>query len=126
MKHEQQFEKDLAQVAQLLGCFYAKIPDTKMLNAENRYRNREQKRPFDAVIITPNGNFCIEAKYMYGELKDHQKHTQSKINNINGSYYVLRKKMLKIGVVYTVEQPEKKMVFTTQKIEEIINFFMEI
>lgn len=123
MKPEKEFEKDLKKIAPLFGCLYLKIPDTKMLNANNRYRNREEKRPFDAVLVTPAGNFCIECKVNYNGLKPHQKTTQDKINSINNSFFVFRKIFRKKGIVYRIEQPEKNVIFEMGKIEDLIDFF---
>ncbi len=119
---ERAFEKNLKKVASLFGMLYYKIPDTKMLNAYNRNRNKEDKRPFDGILITPKQNYCIECKVNYGKLSDHQKINQFLINNKNGSFYVLRKKFLKNGVFYTIEQ-NYKIIFKTQEIEELLFYF---
>ena len=88
---EKDFETSIATVSQLMGCKYFKIPDTKMLNAGNRYYNREQKRPFDAVLITPYKTYVIEAKIQYGALKPHQLVNIELSNKINpNTGYVVR------------------------------------
>jgi len=128
MKHEQKFEKDLERIAPLFGCLYIKIPDFIPLK---RYGDIiAHRRPFDAVLFMPyrdkfyGGNtFCIECKIDNNKLKPHQKVTQDKICEVNKSYYILRKKFLKKGVVYRIEQPEKNVLWETNKIEKIIEFF---
>ncbi len=119
---ESYFEKNIKKIAPLFGMLYYKIPDTKMLNAYNRNKNKEDKRPFDGILITSKQNYCIECKVNYGKLLDHQKINQLLINNKNGSFYVLRKKILKNGVFYTIEQ-NYKIIFKTTKIENMLKYF---
>lgn len=104
MKPEALFEKEIRKTAPLLGMSYEKIPDSKLINASNRNGagRRESRRPFDGVLIAPFGNLCIECKYQYNQLEDHQKETQFRINAINDTYYVLRKAKLKKGFEYSV------------------------
>jgi hypothetical protein len=124
MKHEQQFENDLEVTAMLLGCRYYKIPDTKMINKTNRYKHHEQKRPFDGVLCTRDGNFIIECKYGNGKLLPHQELNLSESYAINGKSFVLRKKQLKAGVVYTVETHEKEVIYKTECLEDLVGFFI--
>jgi len=126
MKPEAQFEHDLSNIAYYFGCYYVKIPDTRMINKQNRHRNREEKRPFDGILITPNRNFCIECKINSGKLLEHQKRNESIINEKNGSFYVLRKRIRKDSSRIQIEQPEKNVVFETENIEEIFTYFKEI
>ena len=88
---ERDFESELTRIAPLYGCLYIKIPD--FINAPVN-KIIAHKRPFDAVIITPLQNFCIECKYGYNKLLPHQKDTQDKINKINKSYFVIRKRIV--------------------------------
>ena len=122
MKPEAQFEKDLSFVAPLLGCIYIKIPDTKMINKFNRHNNREEKRPFDAVLVTPNCNYCIECKINYNTLETHQSYNQTNINLINQTFFVFRKRINK-KVKYQIEH-NSQMLFDTDKIEELIKFMV--
>jgi hypothetical protein len=123
MKHEEQFEKDLEVVAAVLGCRYYKIPDPK-LNAKTRNTHREEKRPFDGVLCTRDGNFIIECKYSNGKLLPHQERNLSESYAINGKSFVLRKKQLKAGVVYTVETHEKEVIYKTECLEDLVGFFI--
>ena len=123
MKNEEIFERDLIKFGKYFGCMYIKIPDTKMINKFNRKNNREMKRPFDGIMVTKKQNFCIECKFGNNVLKDHQRINQDIINEINKSFYVLRMKMLKKGVNYTIEQPEKNVILNSEKIEDIFKFF---
>jgi len=122
MKGEARFEKELEQIAPLHGCLYVKIPDTKMLNAKNRHRNREQKRPYDANLITPAGTICIEAKFNYNNLEPHQKEIGEKIERTNGQWCVLRKIERRCGAIYRVENSKKDVLLETETIREILDF----
>ena len=125
MKPEAQFERDLAISALLTNCQYIKIPDTKMINAKNRHLNREQKRPFDGILITPKINVCIECKYNYNQLEGHQKDFGRQIEDINGQWCVFRKVKLTHKTVYRVEKSDGKVLFETEKIEEMIKYVWE-
>jgi len=124
MKPEAKFEHELTKIAPLFGCRYVKIPDSKSINRNNRYSHREEKRPFDAILITPNGNFCIECKINSGKLLTHQERNGQMINEINQSFYIIRKRIRTYETVYQVEQPEKNVIFETKKIEELFTFFI--
>lgn len=102
MKPEAQFEKDLAYYAPLSGCAYFKIPDPKCINAKTRRYHHEDKRPFDGVLVTPQGNYCVECKINSGKLLAHQDKNQRTINTINDSFIVLRKRIRKSSVMYQV------------------------
>ena len=119
---ERDFEAELTRIASLYGCLYIKIPD--FINAPVN-KIIAHKRPFDGVIITPLQNFCIECKINYGKQKDHQKLIGDKINAVNRSYFVVRKKIYAKTreVEYRVEQNE--FVFVTTKIEDIFKFFQD-
>ena len=121
-KPEEQFEKELTRSASLYVCLYIKIPD--FIHArENRIV--AHKRPFDAVLITPLQNFCIECKINYGKQKDHQKLIGDKINSVNRSYFIVRKKIYAKtrAIEYSVEQ--NKFIFHTTKIDDIFKFFKD-
>ena len=119
---ERDFEKTLIDIAPLYGCLYIKIPD--FINAPIN-KIIAHKRPFDAVIITPLQNFCIECKINYGKQKEHQKLIGDKINSVNRSYFIVRKKIhaKTRDVEYRVEQNE--FVFCTSKIDDIFKFFKD-
>lgn len=92
---EKIFEKELSHVAAMHHCAYYKIPDpvvtAQKIKDRKNYMITEEKRPFDGVLVTPNGNYCIECKYNYNSLAPHQKENLERINSINGSAWVLRK-----------------------------------
>ena len=119
---ERDFEAELTRIASLYGCLYIKIPDFIHARENSIIAH---KRPFDAVIITPLQNFCIECKYGYGKLKDHQKLIGDKINLVNRSYFVVRKKIYvkTRAIEYRIEQNE--FVFCTSKIDDIFKFFKD-
>ena len=118
MKPEAQFEKNLEIVAPLYGCEYVKIPDTRMINKNNRKTHREQKRPFDGVICTPEWNWCVECKIKSAKLENHQKKWREKINNINGKFLVLRRYENTKGIYYKIESH-----FGTWKTTELKDIF---
>ena len=124
MKPEAQFEKELATIAPHFNCRYIKIPDTKMINKSNRKTHREDKRPFDGVLITRSGNACIECKINRINLEEHQALNEIMINKINDSFFRLVKRIRKKSVAYQVYKYET-MVFETDKIELLFQFFTE-
>jgi len=119
---ERDFEAELTRIASLYGCLYLKIPDVVPIK-RGGFMPVAHKRFCDGVLVTPQKNYLIEAKVGYNALLPHQLATQSKVNAINGSCYALRKKDLKNGTIYTVEQPEKVVKFKTDKIEKLFAFF---
>jgi len=121
-KPETIFRDSLRSIAPLYNCALIAIPD--FIHAKGN-KIVAHKRPCDDILITPHGNYLIEAKYGNNPLLPHQKATESKVNAINGSFYVLRKKVIKKGTFYTVEQPEKIILFKTQKIEELFEYFKD-
>ena len=121
-KPETIFRDLLREIAPLYGCELIAIPD--FIHAKGN-KIVAHKRPCDDLLITSHGNYMIEAKYGNNPLLPHQLATQSNVNGINGSFYVLRKKVLKKGTFYTVEQPEKVVLFKTQKIEELFEYFKD-
>lgn len=92
---EKQFEKELERACAFLGFYYCKIPDAQGITARNRAKNRELKRPFDAVLIVPNGIYCVECKINSGKLSEHQRANEKRINEINGSFLIFRKRISK-------------------------------
>ncbi len=120
MKKEAEFERELQYVAQSLGCRYIKIPDTRMLNKYNRSQNREQKRPFDGILVMPGGNICVECKINYNKLLPHQERHMQEISYLNGCFVVLRKKFYKKSVEYVAETAVKSRQFGT--LRELIEY----
>jgi hypothetical protein len=123
MKQEAEFERELQYVAQTLGCRYIKIPDTRMLNQYNRSQNREQKRPFDGILVTPKGNICVECKINYNQLLTHQERFRNEIAQINGKFIVLRKKFYKNSVEYSAETVSQSVQY--DNLRDLLKFVME-
>ena len=123
---ERDFRDALREIAPLYGCELIAIPD--FIHAKGN-KIVAHKRPCDDILVTPNQNYMIECKFDYGVLLPHQLNTQSKVNAINDSYYVLRKKILKKGTIYTVEQNKllgfRKTLFKTQDIEKLFEYFKD-
>ena len=122
-KPESEFESSLIHIAPLYGCLYIKIPD--FINAPVN-KIIAHKRPFDGIICTPQQNFCIECKINYGKQKEHQIETEKKINAVNNSYYLLRKKIYaKNGKIdYIIERNGLKL-FKTNDITKIFAYFKD-
>lgn len=123
MKKETVFENDLKYYASLFNCAYIKIPDFIPLKRYGQIT--AHRRPFDGILITKTKNICIECKIDTNKLKFHQQQIQDYINKINQSYYILRKKFLKKGILYRIEQPEKIILMQSDKIEDIYKYFDE-
>ncbi|MCK4665083.1 MAG: hypothetical protein KAT68_19600 [Bacteroidales bacterium] len=129
-KPEKYFELELVIIAHHFKCSYEKIKDTRSINKYNRNIHREVQRLCDGLLVTPNGIFMIECKVDYARLKPHQSLTQNRVNSIYKGYFVLRKRIYtskkKWGKVeYFIEQPEMYILFSTDKIEEIIKYFLK-
>ena len=125
MQHkEAEFQKELTRIASLYGCVCINIPDVVPIK-RGGFIPVARKRPFDLIFITPLQNFCIECKINYGKQKDHQKLTGDKINLVNRSYFIVRKKIYAKtrAIEYSVEQNE--FVFCTTKISDIFKFFKD-
>ena len=111
-----------------MKCRYIKIPDIppKLMYEivkYNRYDIQVKKRPFDAIMITPNKNYCIECKINYDTFLPHQKIEQTRINKINPySFFVIRKKYLTKKIIITIEY-ENEVVFKTNDLEKVIMWF---
>lgn len=121
MKRETAFETELALACNTLGWTYIKIPDTKMINKQNRHLNREQKRPFDAIISTEAGLVAIECKIDYNKLKDHQFYYGQTIHEDSGMFFVLRKVDRQAYTAYIIEDYNgNKLYETDQNVNELI------
>ena len=103
MKPEAQFQKDLAIAAAVCGCLLIDIPDP-VPSAKLRFNNREKKRPFDCVLVTPDKVYCLELKCQYGKQMPHQKLTEQLIGSVNPcAYYVVTKRRLKEGLFFIIK-----------------------
>ncbi len=124
-KFEDTLERMFAIVCRSKGCMYLKIPDTKMINANNRHNHHESKRPFDGVLATPTGNYCVECKVDNNKLSLHQEANQQVINKINDSFLVLRWKQKLKPSVFQIER-HNKVVFGSEDIVEVVEWIKEI
>ena len=131
MNHkERDFQKEFSRIAPLYKCSLITIPDVLPINKNGKVIKSGEihissKLPCDGILCTSHNNYMIEFKYGNNPLLPHQKATESKVLAINSLYYCLRKKVLKKGTFFTVEQPEKVVLFKTQKIEELLDFFRD-
>lgn len=124
MTPEKQFEKAFAFACNVAKCLYVKIPDAIMTKARLAHirqtgRSDEPLKPFDGILITPNGNLCLEFKYQYGKLSPHQQDNREAINKINDSFVVVRLKVNTKGTVYFAEYPDHTNEFG--KIADLVN-----
>jgi len=118
---ERDFRDNLRKIAPLYGCELIAIPD--FIHAKGN-KIVAHKRPCDDILVTSHGNYIMEAKYGNNPLLPHQEATQSKVNAINGSFYVVRKKVTKKGVFFSVEQ-NGNVFFKTTNIYKIFEFFQD-
>jgi len=94
-KPEAMFEKAFKHVAELLHCLYVKIPDMIVTRARleeiRRGALHEHLRPFDGVLVTMKGVYCLEFKYGRNRLSTHQAWFEGIINAIKpNTFYVIR------------------------------------
>jgi len=136
---ETQFAKKLEKEASRYGCKLIDIPDVyvtaeKLEQFKKTGKFNERRRPFDKLLVSPSGNYCIEIKYNNSPLRPHQRETQIKINEINRSYFVVRKKV-KINKIskkviprYSIEQiiNGQKIIYRYDYIKEIFDFFNKL
>jgi hypothetical protein len=118
MKHEERFKAMLSVSLRKYRAFWVNIPDTKMITKENRSYHREDKRPFDGVIIAPNFVLCVELKYMYNGLKEHQLQMGRDIEDTNNMYVVLRMVENKQWTAYRAETTDKQILFESDDIAD--------
>jgi len=129
VSHEKYFEKEFGYYCPMYGCLYVKIPDAIMTGdridlIKMRGRSDEQKKPFDGILITPQGNLCLEFKYAYGKLRPHQKDWMEEINRINGSFFVLLKRELKTGSTYYIFKGGH-LVHKNTSVKPVVHFLKE-
>jgi len=127
MKPEAIFQNELIRIAPLYRCLFLTIPDFIPIKGNKIIAH---KRPCDGILATWRQNYLIECKYGNSPLRPHQKKYMQEVNTINNSYFVIRKKILKKGIIYIVEQnypystfPILSCLFKTEKIEELFKFF---
>jgi hypothetical protein len=136
-REESRFETNLATAASYLRCCYIKIPDP--IYGSRRVRAmksgefiRERRRPFDGLLIVPaddkhyGGTYCLEAKANSNTLEKHQLGYLSAVKNINGMAYVIRVRNRKSGTFYSVEWPEKSVLFETEDMVAFVTWFKEL
>ena len=123
-KGEKEFALAFQHLASLMNCRSEFIPDVIPLKRYGKII--AHRRPFDAVLYTPDKVYSIEFKYQYGKLKDHQRQTGKAINDIILSYYVIRKKVnSKLHTIYTIENVNGDNLFQTNDLQNIIVAFRE-
>jgi len=132
---EKTFENELMHVAALCKCAYIKIPDpivtAKKTQDRKNFMFTEEKRPFDGILVTPSGNYCIECKYEYNPMIKHQKENLELVERINGMSYVLQKLekfdstgYRRISVKYRKKGTDGVVVFETDNPLELVKSFI--
>jgi len=129
---ETDFQNAFAQMAQFKKCTletipdYIPVPDGYNINGKRKYKKfQAKKRPFDAVLVTPKNVYCLEFKYQNGIALPHQKNTGNRITNINKTaYFIVRKKVLKSGTTYSIEDNVKRTRFKTTYMEKLVEAFL--
>lgn len=127
---EKSFEMEFAFWAKISRMLYLKIPDPimtkdKLNSMKRRGQSDELQRPCDGILITKKGNYLIECKYNYNKLLPHQEYYQGKVNEINKSYYVIRKIKRKYETIYRIEF-NNEIIYETKQIENLLSFFEEV
>lgn len=120
MKNEERFKGMLAIALKKHRATWVNIPDTKMINARNRHLNREDKRPFDGVIIAPMFVLCVELKFGYNQLEDHQKATGRAIEDTNNMYVVLRMVERPKHLSFRAENTDKETLFESDELNDFV------
>ncbi|MDY0218966.1 MAG: hypothetical protein RBR14_06440 [Candidatus Cloacimonas acidaminovorans] len=132
MKPERVFEKEFAWCCKIKKCLYIKIPDPIMTEKRvqmmrDRGVSDELKRPFDGILVKKTGNYCLEFKFGYGKLSEHQKYYQETINGINQSFYIVRKTVTKVRneiakkIIYKLTLPDGQ-ILQSNNLEDIIDY----
>ena len=122
---ETQFRKDFRAIAIKRNMIVCPIPDPK-----GNYTYQEF-RPFDFVLITKHGTFCIEAKVEHNNLLPHQKGTSEAIEKLNPmAYWIIRKRETKKrGTLYTIEKyrnKKKEVIMESDMIEHLVKHFEDV
>lgn len=136
-REEHRFETNLAVAASYLKCYYIKIPDPIYDSKRVREKKdgREQKsrrRPFDGMLVVnadaehAGGIYACEAKFGSNTLEKHQKDYLTIVHNINKMAYVIRMRCSGKREIFTVEWPEKCVLFETESLIDFIEWFKEL
>lgn len=136
-REESNFETCLSIALSYMKCAYIKIPDPIYTMARARARKegndpKSRKRPFDGMIVTNSddshsgGIYAVEAKFGNNTLEQHQLDYLTTVNKINGMGYVIRKKEVKRKVNYTIEWPEKNVLYSCDNLNDFVKWFKEL
>ena len=113
------------ETCSLFRCRLIDVPDP-VPTSRLRTENREKRRPFDCVLITPNRCFCLELKFGYNKQMPHQKVTESIIAEVNPiAYWVVTKRHMTKKTVYIISQNEKE-VTRLNRIDSVVKFFTDM
>ena len=129
--HEHYFVKEFSHYCPMYGCLYVNYEDAIMTSGrvalmKVRGVSDEKKKQCDGFFVTPipNVNLFLEFKYGYGKLRPHQKYWQDEINKINGSYFVLLKRDLKLGTIYFIFK-SGNIVYKNSNVKSLVKFLLE-
>lgn len=136
-REESNFETCLSVALSYMKCAYIKIPDPiyNMARAKARAEGNDQKsrkRPFDGMIVVnaddshTGGIYAVEAKYGGNKLEQHQLDYLTVVNKINGMGYVIRKKDVKGRDLFTIEWPEKNVLYSCDNLNDFVKWFKEL
>jgi len=122
MNPERDLIKQFRAIAVKRNMIVCPIPDPKGNYIYQEYR------PFDFVLITAYGTFCIEAKVEHNQLLNHQKGTSEAIEKLNPmAYWIIRKRETKKrGTLYTIEKyrnKKKEVIMESEFIEHLVKHF---
>ena len=87
----------------------------------------ELRRSFDGILVKNSGNYCLEFKFGYNKLSEHQEDYRKKINGINKSFYIVRKitrkwlKWILGNTIYKLITPDNKVI-QNYNLEVIIDY----
>lgn len=121
---EATFERQLISLAPLAKCYVCDIPDEIITKERRETKIIARRRPFDIVLFTNSKAVVLELKVGSNRQSYHQKITEERINEINKSYFVVRRRNVKTGEVYTIEQ-NQNVLFKTDDILRLFEFFKE-
>ena len=126
LKPEAQLVELLVKTAPLLHCQYIVIPD--MIPTRDRIRANmpEHRKPFDGVLVTFKGCYAIECKANYNKQMPHQERIEKAMNSVcYSAYYVVKMIVNKTRAKYQIIQ-EATVHFETDRIEEVLRWFMKV
>jgi len=108
-KNEESFKKSLQRYSNLANCCYTHIPDVLPQVAaimRKKYGPRAyiaEPRPCDGILSTPKNNYFVELKYGNNQPTDRQKKFGKTIHNLNNKFLVLRKRIVRKKLKYSIE-----------------------